>query len=249
MQVRNGLFGRLANKGIETKAATFTGITVKTLILTLVTIISGVLSVYFGMRVTTVNGYDTIGMATPLWIAFAMSGVVGFIAAMIGLYIPKTASWMSFVYAISQGIFLGVISAIFEILVPGVVMLAMATTLTIFVIMLLLYSNKTFRSRVYIFKVMMILLFGALGVGTLVLLFSLFGGGVDWWVYALIGLALLLYSAFMLVFDFDYASSIVTLGLDKRYEWVASFSLLITLLMVYLRALRFLGIVLSRNRR
>ena len=37
----------------------------------------------------------------------------------------------------------------------------------------------------------------------------------------------------MLVMDFEYAVSVVNAGLDKRYEWVASLSLLITILWIY----------------
>lgn len=249
MRYRNPVFGRYANRAVSENRATMAGITTKTIILTAVTIVSGIISVLLGMRVTVVGETPTVEMTNALWIAFGLSGIFALIASFVGMFVPKTASVMSFVYAITQGISLGVLSAVMELYAPGIVLIAVGSTVAIFFIMLLLYKNNTFRNRAFTFKFMTSLLLGALVASLIVSLtvFVMGANAVSPGVYFLIALAFLVYSALMFVFDFDYANAVVESGLDKKYEWVASFSLLITIIMIYIRILRLLSIFFQRN--
>ena len=109
--------------------------------MTLVTIITGAISVAAGMRIITVEGFETLEMAMPLWIAFGVSVFIGMFAAMLGLWILKSQMYV-FYLCIAQGIYLGVISAIIDIVFPGVVFMAAGATVIIFLIMLLLYRKQ-----------------------------------------------------------------------------------------------------------
>lgn len=251
MRASNIFLSRFAKKGVGEQQATISGISIKTIILTLVTIITGAISVAAGMRIITVEGFETLEMAMPLWIAFGVRVFIGMFAAMLGLWIPKIANVMSFTYAIAQGIYLGVISAIIDIVFPGVVFMAAGATVIIFLIMLLLYRNNTFRNINLVYKVMMAIMIGVFACSILFLIMFFITGGlsIPWYIPLLISLAVLIYASLMLVMDFEYAVSVVNAGLDKRYEWVASLSLLITILWIYVKALRILIILLGNRRR
>ena len=129
--------------------------------------------------------------------------------------------------------------------------MAAGATVIIFLIMLLLYRNNTFRNINLVYKVMMAIMIGVFACSILFLIMFFITGGlsIPWYIPLLISLAVLIYASLMLVMDFEYAVSVVKAGLDKRYEWVASLSLLITILWIYVKALRILIILLGNRRR
>ena len=63
----------------------------------------------------------------------------------------------------------------------------------------------------------------------------------------LISVIVLIYGALMLAMDFERVKSIVANGFDKRYEWMAALGLMVTLIWIYIEALRLLAIIASRR--
>ncbi|MCL2798276.1 MAG: Bax inhibitor-1/YccA family protein [Firmicutes bacterium] len=55
-------------------------------------------------------------------------------------------------------------------------------------------------------------------------------------------------ASLMILFDLNRMTEIVKGGLDKKYEWVASFGLLITLIWLYMEFLRLFVKIASRRR-
>src|SRR5690606_8662060 len=63
-----------------------------------------------------------------------------------------------------------------------------------------------------------------------------------------ISIVFIVLGAFMLTLDFDRAERIVAMGLPKNQEWVASLGFMVTLIWIYVNILRFLVLVMGRNK-
>src|SRR5690606_9811512 len=68
--------------------------------------------------------------------------VVGLILVLVAAFRPQYSPWIAPGYAIFEGLFIGAISAIFEIMYPGVVMQAVGATFVTFAVCLALYKYK-----------------------------------------------------------------------------------------------------------
>ena len=151
------------------------------------------------------------------------------------------------VYAVSEGLALGGISAIFEAEMPGIVIQAVAGTFAALFSMLLLYKmgiircTEKFRSVIFITtaSVAVVYLVDLIGrfflhlhvpvinsASPVGILFSIF----------VIGLASL-----NLIIDFDFIERGEQYMLPKDNEWFGAFGLMVTLVWVYLEILRLLA--------
>jgi uncharacterized YccA/Bax inhibitor family protein len=64
-----------------------------------------------------------------------------------------------------------------------------------------------------------------------------------------VGAIMIIIGALMLTLDFERAESIVESGADKRYEWIVSLGLMVTIVWIYIEILRFVAILtMSRDR-
>ena len=52
---------------------------------------------------------------------------------------------------------------------------------------------------------------------------------------------------FMLILDFEQVKSMVYGGFDKRYEWMASLGLMITIIWIYIEVIRIVAIFANRD--
>lgn len=171
--------------------------------------------------------------------------IVGFITALIVAFTRNKI--LIPVYAVSEGLALGGISAIFEAEMPGIVIQAVAGTFAALFSMLLLYRmgiikcTDKFRSVIFITtaSVAVIYLVDLIGrmffhlhvpvinsASPLGIVFSIF----------VVGLASL-----NLIIDFNFIEKGVQNFLPKDNEWFGAFGLMVTLVWVYLEILRLLA--------
>ena len=155
-------------------------------------------------------------------------------------------------YAIAQGFFLGGISGIFEAQYPGIVIQAVGLTLGTLTSLLFLYKTgivkptENFRLMVasatmgigmlYFVSIIMNM-FGSSGIG-FIHSNGIFGIGFSLFV---VGIA-----ALNLVLDFDFIEQGSEVGAPKYMEWFGAFSLMVTLIWLYLEMLRLLAKLRSR---
>ena len=154
-------------------------------------------------------------------------------------------------YAILEGIFLGVVSRIFEHLYPGIVIQAVVGTVAVFGGMAVLYKMRVLRATPKFTRWVIGALIGVVALSMLNLVFSLFGGDLGLIQYNPAGKAGLLAIVFSLVcigigaltfiIDFDAVEQGVRYGLPERYAWYCAFGLLVGLVFLYWQILRLLG--------
>ena len=176
-----------------------------------------------------------------------MIGVFGgFICALVTVFKKQWAPVTAPIYALLEGLFLGGVSALFDMRYPGIAIQAVGLTFGVLFVLLLTYSSGMIRVTdkfrlgvvaatggiALFYLVQMVLGFfgvhliainssGAIGIG-----FSLLVCGI---------------AALNLVLDFDFIEQGVNFGAPRYMEWYGAFGIMVTLVWLYLEILRLLS--------
>jgi len=201
------------------------------------------------------------GNAYPL----VLTGIIG--GLIVALVITFKKEWSPFLaplYALLEGLFVGAISAYFEIAAlskygsyssgySGIVFQAIGLTFCVVAVMFLLYKFRVIRATE---KFKSIIMVATLGLGLFYLVtwilsfFSIappsflfqgtaFGIGFSVFVVAL--------AALNLILDFDMIEQGAEMGAPKYMEWYSAFGLLVTIVWLYIEILRLLSKLNSRD--
>ncbi len=185
--------------------------------------------------------------------ALLMIGVFGgFITAMVTIFKQSWAPITAPIYALLEGLFLGGISAFFELRYPGIAIQAVGLTFGVLLTMLIVYSSG-------LIKVTNKLRIGIIAATGGIALFYLLqmvlgffhfqfvtinGSGPIGIAFSLLVCAI---AALNLVLDFDFIEQGVNYGAPKYMEWYGAFGIMVTLVWLYLEILRLLSKMRSRN--
>jgi uncharacterized YccA/Bax inhibitor family protein len=170
----------------------------------------------------------------------------GFITALVTIFRPQFSPVTAPLYAALQGLLLGAISAAFEAMYPGLVIQAVGLSTGVLVVMLVVYGTGLIRATEK-FKVGVVAATGAVFLVYLVdIVLSLFGirlpmiheAGVVGIGFSLVVVVI---AALNLILDFDFIEHGVQFQAPKYMEWYGGFSLLVTLIWMYLEILRLLA--------
>ena len=192
---------------------------------------------------------EAISAVTP-WLL--IGGIGGFIMALVTSFRPKSAGITAPIYALLQGLFLGGISAMMEGTYTGIVMRAVALTLAVFVVMLLLYRSQVIK----VTDKFRMIIFAATGGIALLYLVSFVAGffGASFTFLhdsstLSIGISLVVVAvaALNLTLDFNLIERASASGAPKYMEWFGAFGLMVTLIWLYLELLRLLSKLARRE--
>jgi uncharacterized YccA/Bax inhibitor family protein len=216
-------------------AMTVRGTIDKTAVLLVLTVVAAAASWVLG----TAGGAGIGGWA----LGAALAGLVVAIATFVR---PQWSPYTGPLYALLEGVFLGLVSMVFEASYPGIATQAVALTFGVLGAMLLVYRTglikvtQRFRAGVAaatlaIFATYLVsLVLGLFGV-RVPLLNDASPLGI------LISLAIVVVAALNLVLDFDLIERGARAGAPRYMEWYAAFGLLVTLVWLYLELLRLLA--------
>jgi uncharacterized YccA/Bax inhibitor family protein len=185
----------------------------------------------------------------PSWSIFAI--LIGFAAVLVAAFKPHLSKFLAPVYAVAEGVFVGAISAAYNVEWNGIVVQAVGATLGVFLVMLFLYRARivTVTDK---FRSVVIGATAGLAIFYLVaLVLSLFGGNISFFASAsLFGIGFSVLAAGLaslnLLLDFDLIERGVRGAAPRYMEWFAGLGLLVTLVWLYLELLRLLGKLRSR---
>lgn len=176
----------------------------------------------------------------------------GLILGFVTISKPSWASKTAPFYAVCQGLFLGGFSAIFEAAFPGITLVIMSLTFSVASIVLLAYQFNLVRASEN-FRLIVLCATGTLAfVYIIALVLSLFGikmplifdSGILGIIFSLIVVGI---AAANLILDFDLIEQGQAQGLPKYMEWFAAFSVLVTLIWLYMEIFK-LALKLLRKR-
>lgn len=177
----------------------------------------------------------------------SLIAIVTFAIAMIVIFKKTAAPLLAPLYALGEGLVLGIISAAYNAQYQGIVGQAIAITFLVFFIMLFLYKTRIIK----VTNSLVIGITAATGAIALFyiisLLLSVFGVNVAYFgsTSALsigINVVICAVAAFNFLIDFRFIDQLTSQVVAPKYmEWYAGFSLIVTLVWLYLEILRLLA--------
>ena len=178
---------------------------------------------------------------------FLWGGLLGgLVLAVITFFKKEWSGITAPMYAVAEGLCLGALSAMIEMRFPGIVIQAVGLTLGTLASLLFLYKTGIVKPTEN-FKLMVTS--ATMGIGLLYMvsmLMNMFGSGGIGFIHSsgLIGIGFSLFvvaiAALNLVLDFDFIEQGSEMGAPKYMEWFGAFSLMVTLIWLYLEMLRLL---------
>ncbi|HST42761.1 MAG TPA: Bax inhibitor-1/YccA family protein [Conexibacter sp.] len=226
-------FGRVG-AGVGTDRMTIRGTVNKTLVLLTICFIAGATA--YG---ATANNEDVVAVVLP-------AALIGLVVAIATIFKPQWSPWTSPIYALVEGVLLGAITALFEQEYPGIAIQAAGLTFAVAAVMLVVYQTRIIKVTDK-FRMGVVAATGAIFLFYIVcFVLALFGMEVAPLNDASplgIGISLVIVgvAALNLVLDFDFIDRSSQAGAPKVMEWFGAFSLLVTLVWLYLEILRLLA--------
>lgn len=191
------------------------------------------------------------GMIMPMAIGGA---ILGFILALIISFKSNLAPYLSPIYALLEGVFLGGISVLLNYKFPGIAFEAICLTVLVTTLMLILYKFRVIRATEK-FRSVIVLATAGIAVFYLVsFVLSFFGiysplylnSTAPLWMTVGISLVVIVIAALNLILDFNFIEAGAEFGAPKHLEWYGAFGLMVTLVWLYLEILKLLARLANR---
>ena len=223
----------------QSDVMTINGTVNKTFLLLFIVIASG----YFAWN----------NLVTSMYLAFP-AAMMGLVIAFLIIFNKKWISYLAPIYAVSQGIFLGMISYYFNSLYDGIAITAISYTLCILFGLLSIYRlgiikpTENFKLGVgaatsgvfLIYMVNFVMRFFGTGIPLMdITNASIYSIGFSVFV--------IIIAAANLVIDFDFIEEGAEKGAPKYMEWYGAFGLMVTLIWLYFEILKLLAKLNSRR--
>jgi uncharacterized YccA/Bax inhibitor family protein len=180
-----------------------------------------------------------------------IGAIGGFAVALITIFVPKASPYTAPLYALLEGLFLGAVSAQYEVQYSGIVF--QAVLLTIGVLLSLLFAYKMgFIKVTQNFRLGVVAATGAIFLVYVISFIGSFFGFVIPYLHEAtplgiaISVVIVIIAALNLVLDFDYIENASEQRVPKYFEWYGAFGLLVTLVWLYLEILRLLSKLRNR---
>ena len=214
----------------------------------------------FGVVLVFAGGFYTVYHYDPLNPAsintlFLVGLIGGFIAAMVTIFKQNLAPYTMPIYALLEGLVLGgaslMIPAYFgaPMAVVGQAILGTAAT---FFVMLILYRSGVITVNQ---KFVGVVIAATIGIGVVYLILfvmSLFGSGNFLMGTSALSIGVTAFAAVVaalnLAMDFELINQLQQRAAPKYMEWYGAFSILVTLVWLYLELLRLLSKIAASNR-
>ena len=180
-------------------------------------------------------------------LAMMLTAGGGIVAFILGLIVSFTRNkYLVPVYAVSEGLFLGGISATFEASYPGIVSQAVAGTFAALFSMLILYRANVIRCTDKFRSVIFISTLSIAGIYLINFIGSFFHMQVPLinsssTLGLAVSAAVCVIAALNLIIDFDFIERGAQNYLPKDFEWFGAFGLMVTLVWLYMEILRLLA--------
>ena len=186
----------------------------------------------------------TAGFTDKAGMLMGVGAIVGFIMALIISFTRN--KFLTPLYAVCEGLFLGGVSAVFNAQYPGIVIQAVIGTFATMFTMLGLYRigaikcTDKFRSIIFTATLSVAVLYLIQWIGSFFhySIPAIFGAGTIGIGFSILVVAI---AALNLILDFDFIEKGSQAMLPKDYEWYGAFGLMVTLVWLYIEILRLLA--------
>ena len=191
------------------------------------------------------------GFSDKAMLLLAGGSIGGLILAIITAFNHKAAPITAPAYAACEGLVVGAISYAYGSMYDGIVLNALGITIVTLLSMLFMYKNNIIRATEK-FKKVIFISTGAIFIFYLVgFIGALMGHPMTIFKGGLLGigvsLAICVIAALNFIVDFDFIEKGEQYNYPSYYEWYGAFSLLVTLVWLYLEVLRLLAQIMGRR--
>ncbi len=246
---------RSQNRGemvVEQEAATYKGVTGKSVFLVLLTIgiaIVTEVALWLTLYNVAAGNLEPDKLFRVITVGAVLAGVAGvamFIGAIVLIFNPAAAKVVGSLYCVMQGVFLGAIAGMLNLYVPGVSLAALLGTGIVFSACLLFYKTLGARisSRFALGLVIAMLCFVLVEIicVPIVYLLAASAGNVALLLGVQAGIAFfcVIFATITVFWDIQNIDYMVQVGADKKYEWILAFSLTTSLIYLYMEILELL---------
>ncbi|MFF7291746.1 Bax inhibitor-1/YccA family protein [Microbacterium sp. NPDC008134] len=212
--------------------------------------------------VWTLGGTDINSFSNVSLVPWMIGALGGFVLAMVITFTSrkKVRPALIFAYAALEGLFIGGISAFFEVIYPGIVLQATLATVSVVGVTLALFASGKIRASKKATKIFMIAMVGYLVFSLLNLVlmwtgvlpasqtFGLYSATIAGIPLGLIiGVLVVIMAAYSLVLDFDQIQQGVRNGAPRQFGWMGAFGIMVTVVWLYVEILRIIAIVRGNN--
>lgn len=228
-----GTFNKIQSTSHETMS--INGTSNKTLILLILLLISG----FFA--------WTNAQILAPFYMPIFLGVLVISIAIAIFLaFKPLLAKYLAPVYAILEGVFLGLISLFFETMYPGIVFQAIILTILVAFFMNVLYRTRIIKVTRKFRSILMLCVLSIMGIYLISIALSFFGTTIPLIhesgpIGIIFSLAVVTIASLTLLLDFDFIERATQQKLPKAMEWYGAFGLIVSLIWIYLEILKLLA--------
>ena len=244
MRTSNIVFRKLRNmEGYTYDSATMTGISIKSTILLLITLVSACLSIIF-----------LSALSAQSMLLYALATIATVVLQLIIVIKPTSARNLSIPYAICEGLIIGVICDLMELALPGEGFAlaggALMITLGIVLAACLLYSHAGLRAKSGFVKFFIIFLLGfsiASAFFSLTALIVRLTTGISLWsIYigsslsVAVSVIMVIVASIYVFITIQQTNQLVENGIDAKYEWYAAFGIANTVIWLFLEILELL---------
>jgi uncharacterized YccA/Bax inhibitor family protein len=246
--LNDATFGRLSEiTGADAGTMTIRGTATKTLILLGLCVGSACFT--WSMVWSAVQGQAAGSTVYPWMIGGLIGGLVFGLATG---FVPRWAAVTAPLYALAEGLFLGGLTAVFELRYPGIAIQAVSATFGTLFALLMAYQSGIIKATEN-FKLGVFAATGGIGILYLAgFVLSFFGMSVPYihepnWIGIGFSVFVVIVAALNLVLDFDFIENAANNGAPKYLEWYGAYGLMVTLVWLYIEILRLLSKINSRD--
>lgn len=214
----------------------------KSILFCAVTVISALLSAILLYHLIDTENGEAL---STLLILLAASAIPLIVISFIIMFVPKTAGVLGFIYCVLEGMVMGVISAVIDLFFPGIALMAFLGTCVVFMVswgVFGLLGQKLSNNFVKFVLIAFISIILLESIGLILSLFVPVFAAVmnNIWLQLAISAVTVLLASFMILVDVNNMKLLVENRADKKYEWLAAFSLVTTLMWLYVELLELL---------
>jgi uncharacterized YccA/Bax inhibitor family protein len=184
--------------------------------------------------------------------AMILSAIVGFVVVLLVSFRRVVSPGLVVLYAAIEGVFIGMISKVYEGFYTGIVAQAVFATFVAAAVTLAAYKFFNIRVTAKFTKVVFISTAAFAGLLLINFIFSLVTGSgglrggitgpVSPFVYLISAIAIVL-AVLNLVLDFDYVERGIEMGAPANESWRAAFGLTVTMVWLYIELLRLISYI------
>ena len=181
------------------------------------------------------------------------AGIGAFVLAMVNIFKKEPSPALILAYAALEGALLGGISLVFDAQWSGIVAQAVIATVVVVGVTLALFATGKIRASARATKIFFIAIISYLIFSVVSMLMQAFGAtngtfglnsveifGVP--LGLIIGPLVILLAAYSLVLDFDMVQRGVANKAPAKFAWTGAFSIMVTVVWLYMQILQFLAI-------